>query len=388
MSCRKHLNILLLGTIILTNPHFKMKKLLSFAFAASTLAAFGQGLPTNPEPGKCYVKCVTHDEFKPEDVRVLVTPEYKKITVIPAKFKSVTEKVLIKEEAKKMIYHPAEFETTNVSYVSKADATTLKVNPAVLGNSSERIETMPKTANWEYTSYSECTSPNPEDCQTLCYVEQPADYQTVPTQTLTSDAKVITNPAPGASSTYKKQVVKKPAYVEEVLIPAVYGTITKQVVDVPAREEVTVIPAVYKTVSKQVLVKKGGVNSWEEIDCALVQSNELNIIWNLGSATLTSAAKSEISNVLLPMLKETPAMSVELSSHTDSRGSDEFNRALSQRRADAVKSYLVANGITSSRLVSKGYGETKLRNNCSNGVQCSEPQHQANRRTEYRVINR
>lgn len=89
---------------------------------------------------------------------------------------------------------------------------------------------------------------------------------------------------------------------------------------------------------------------------------------------------------LIQVLREYPSMKIELSSHTDSRGSDAYNMALSQRRAQAAVNYLVANGIAKDRLLAKGYGETKLVNACANGVKCSAADHQANRRTEFTVL--
>ncbi|HEX7755837.1 MAG TPA: OmpA family protein, partial [Niabella sp.] len=77
---------------------------------------------------------------------------------------------------------------------------------------------------------------------------------------------------------------------------------------------------------------------------------------------------------------------IELSSHTDSRGGDAFNMTLSRKRAEAAVRYLVSKGITANRLQAKGYGETRLLNNCGNDVPCSEEQHQLNRRTEIKVI--
>jgi len=74
-------------------------------------------------------------------------------------------------------------------------------------------------------------------------------------------------------------------------------------------------------------------------------------------------------------------------SHTDSRGNDDFNQSLSQQRANSVVNYLVSKGITRSRLTARGFGETRLTNRCSNGADCSESQHQRNRRTEFRVLS-
>ncbi len=89
---------------------------------------------------------------------------------------------------------------------------------------------------------------------------------------------------------------------------------------------------------------------------------------------------------LVRTLRDNPTLKIELSSHTDSRGSDSYNMALSQRRAQAAVDYLVKQGIARDRMTAKGYGESKLVNRCSNGVDCSPEEHQANRRTEVTVL--
>jgi outer membrane protein OmpA-like peptidoglycan-associated protein len=82
-----------------------------------------------------------------------------------------------------------------------------------------------------------------------------------------------------------------------------------------------------------------------------------------------------------------PGVKLQLSSHTDSRATYEYNIRLSERRAKSCVDYLVkVKGIPASRLTWKGYGETRLVNGCSDGVPCSEEEHQMNRRTEIRVI--
>src|SRR5690606_27511817 len=79
-------------------------------------------------------------------------------------------------------------------------------------------------------------------------------------------------------------------------------------------------------------------------------------------------------------------MVIELSSHTDSRGSDSYNLDLSQRRANSARNYLEERGIASGRVEAVGYGETRILNHCTNGVNCSEEEHQLNRRTEFKII--
>ena len=161
--------------------------------------------------------------------------------------------------------------------------------------------------------------------------------------------------------------------------------IKKTVIDADTRVIETVVPATYKTVTKEVLTKKGGLTTWKEVDCKLLEYTDLNITWNLGSAVLTEQARAEIDTKLLPVMKD--GVAVEIASHTDSRGTKESNRALSERRAQAVTNYLISKGINSSRIVSNGYGESRLINRCADGVSCTEREHRANRRTQFRVIN-
>lgn len=89
---------------------------------------------------------------------------------------------------------------------------------------------------------------------------------------------------------------------------------------------------------------------------------------------------------LVDLMTKYPDMKIELSSHTDSRGKDEYNIDLSQRRANSAKKWIVAKGIVADRIVAKGYGETQLLNQCANGVECTEDEHRLNRRTEFKII--
>ena len=82
-----------------------------------------------------------------------------------------------------------------------------------------------------------------------------------------------------------------------------------------------------------------------------------------------------------------PNLKIELSSHTDSRGRDAYNLALSNRRAKAAVDYIITKGISSEKIIAKGYGEKKLTNRCSNGIKCSISEHQANRRTMIKILD-
>ena len=79
-------------------------------------------------------------------------------------------------------------------------------------------------------------------------------------------------------------------------------------------------------------------------------------------------------------------MVLEIGTHTDIRGNSNYNRELSQKRADAAKEYLVKNGIDSSRVVSKGYGESQPIVHCDTENSCTEEDHEWNRRCELVVV--
>ena len=92
-------------------------------------------------------------------------------------------------------------------------------------------------------------------------------------------------------------------------------------------------------------------------------------------------------NGLIQTLKDNQNITVELMSHTDSRGDAKSNITLSQKRAQSVVDYLIEQKIDPARLTAKGYGKTKLLNRCKDGVKCSEEEHQVNRRTEFRITS-
>ncbi|ULC58760.1 OmpA family protein [Flaviramulus sp. BrNp1-15] len=344
-----------------------------------------QNLPANPEPGKCYVKCITKDEFTTVDETIEVYPAYTKLEVVPATYRTVEDRVLVKEASKKFVYVPATYETIDVPYVKQEGGSSLKVIPASFGSSSRTFEVYPATSGWEYKETA-CDSPNKEDCVVACFVEYPAQSKDVNFTTLANDASTSSMPVPEVGATYSKRVIKTPARMDEIEIPAEYKTITRRVVATPASTRSVTIPARTQTVSKTVLAKKGGITTWEEVDCGLLSANVLPIFYETGSARITPASKKIIDETLLPLLNSKP-VNIELMSHTDSRGNDDYNMSLSQQRANSVVNYLVSKGISRSRLSGRGYGETRLVNRCSNGVECSESQHQKNRRTEFRVLN-
>ena len=109
------------------------------------------------------------------------------------------------------------------------------------------------------------------------------------------------------------------------------------------------------------------------------------IRWDYDSYRLREEAKPALS-LVAEFLQNRPGIEVELRSHCDARGSDAYNQRLSEQRANSAAQYLLDLGVPESQVFPVGVGEGELRNECSNGVPCSEAKHQENRRTEFLVI--
>jgi outer membrane protein OmpA-like peptidoglycan-associated protein/tetratricopeptide (TPR) repeat protein len=110
------------------------------------------------------------------------------------------------------------------------------------------------------------------------------------------------------------------------------------------------------------------------------------IYFDLDKSFIRKDAAYELEKILAVM-EENPKMKIDVRSHTDSRQTAQYNEALSDRRAKSTVAWLVKNGIDSSRLSGKGYGETQLVNKCADGIPCTEAEHQENRRSEFIITS-
>jgi outer membrane protein OmpA-like peptidoglycan-associated protein len=110
-----------------------------------------------------------------------------------------------------------------------------------------------------------------------------------------------------------------------------------------------------------------------------------NLYYDFDEYYIRDDAALELQNLEL-LLKTYPSMKITLMSHTDSRGSKRYNQRLSRNRAKSVVNWLTERGIDSNRMVPIGFGETQLKNGCDDTADCSEYEHQLNRRTEVRIL--
>ena len=110
------------------------------------------------------------------------------------------------------------------------------------------------------------------------------------------------------------------------------------------------------------------------------------IYFDLDKWDIRQDAANDLAKIL-EIMQEYPTMKVDVRSHTDSRQSHEYNNKLSDQRVKSTIAWLIKNGIAKDRLSGKGYGETQLLNNCADGIDCTEDEHQQNRRSEFIIID-
>ncbi len=112
-----------------------------------------------------------------------------------------------------------------------------------------------------------------------------------------------------------------------------------------------------------------------------------HIYYDFNSHIIKEGAAVELDGLAQAMI-DNPNLVVQLSAHTDSRGSRVYNQRLSDRRARSAKIYLEKKGIPGDRIVTIGFGESQLRNKCKDNVNCTEEEHRYNRRTEVKILRK
>lgn len=109
-----------------------------------------------------------------------------------------------------------------------------------------------------------------------------------------------------------------------------------------------------------------------------------NILYALGQYKIEDAESKKILDKVVTILKEHPKVTLQVISHTDAQGDDVSNMTLSEKRSASVINYFIAKGVDKNRLKAIGKGETEIRNRCANDIDCSDKEHEYNRRTEFK----
>ena len=129
---------------------------------------------------------------------------------------------------------------------------------------------------------------------------------------------------------------------------------------------------------------------WLDVLSLKNKTDEITIVENVYyalNAYKFDDAGQRIMDKVIQVMNSNKNINIEISSHTDAQGDDKNNLLLSQKRAKYAVDYIISKGISSKRLKSIGYGETKLLNQCSNGVTCTPEEHAKNRRAEFKIVD-
>ena len=142
------------------------------------------------------------------------------------------------------------------------------------------------------------------------------------------------------------------------------------------------IPSTSKEIKKDIYLEWRDNCLPNDLVCLL----DINpILFDLDKHYITYRASKELKKILTVMFKH-PKINISVESHTDSRGSNSYNEALSDRRAKETKTWLVKRGINADRILIRGFGEYNLENYCKDNIDCIEEEHQINRRSVFKIL--
>jgi len=110
------------------------------------------------------------------------------------------------------------------------------------------------------------------------------------------------------------------------------------------------------------------------------------VYFGLNSSALGKKSKT-ILDSLYVIMEEIPTLNLKITSHTDARGTSNYNDWLSKRRVDETEAYLLAKGVPDSRLSTEAFGERMLLNECDDTTYCIEEKHAVNRRSEFIITD-
>ncbi|WP_177761757.1 OmpA family protein [Flavobacterium sp. I3-2] len=153
-----------------------------------------------------------------------------------------------------------------------------------------------------------------------------------------------------------------------------------------SKEEVVIVAD--ETGVTEVIVVLESIKQEPEIKVGdnLYDTLKLNPIhFGYDKANIRPDAALELQKIV-DVMKKQPSLKIDVQSYTDSRGNDAYNMKLSERRAKSTAEWIISQGISASRVTYKGYGETDILNKCKNGVECTDAEHEVNRRSVFKVI--
>jgi len=214
---------------------------------------------------------------------------------------------------------------------------------------------------------------------------QGCDFEVVATKNDFEETQAIVSTINLGGNTDSKNVkiemlpVVKPVVSKVTTTPTKVTTSPTKMVTAPTKTTTTVVTSPTRVTSTTAttttideIFRVGGVLTLN------------NIYYDYDKWDIRSDASTDLDNIV-NLMKASPTMEILLSAHTDSRGKKAYNQILSKQRAESARKYLISKGIAAHRVTAKGFGESQLKNGCTDNVKCTDDQHQVNRRTEVKI---
>ena len=172
------------------------------------------------------------------------------------------------------------------------------------------------------------------------------------------------------------------SFINEIDCSKEYFITASKPIGYSDHESVIRIPSISKEIKKDIFLEWRDNCLPNDLGCLL----DINpILFDLDKHYITYKASKELKKILIVMFKH-PKINISIESHTDSRGSNAYNEALSDRRAKETKAWLVKRGINGDRIFISGFGENNLENYCQDNVNCLEEEHKINRRSVFKIL--
>lgn len=221
--------------------------------------------PPDGKPGECWTRVLVSPASETVMERVVTKEESYELIEIPAVLETVEESVMVRAASERQEVIPATYKEVE-ERILKSPAYTRQIPvPAVYGTTSERVLVKPERSYWKKGSGS-LQKIDGETGEIMCYVTEPAVYDTVKRTVLKTQATVREEQVPAVYETVKRTVVDRPAQIVKTPVPAEYKSMKVQKVKTPARTERRAIPAEYGTVSRQV-TRGTSHMEWRRILC-------------------------------------------------------------------------------------------------------------------------
>jgi hypothetical protein len=231
---------------------------------AALLAGLAE-LPPEAKPGECYLRVRLPAKFETTEERLLVKPEAIRYEVVPAEFKEIEKEIVLKPESITYEIVPAQYETKEVEVVLAPEFTKINATEPVFQAEDNKVETRAARLALKL-DVNPFSAVGPQNAEVLSLANDPAEIKAYTRNLLIKPAQVQQEKVPRAIEKVATQVLVKPAEVKEVKVPAEVKKVMVRELVRPATKKEIKIPAEYTTITRQRLLAPEKV-VWQRVLC-------------------------------------------------------------------------------------------------------------------------